>query len=262
MKSVISAFLKHLWALPRWRLEALSLACPADLPCSSLQAFCPGHRLLHSLLPDDISGRPVLSQAPGRLTLHHPHRRYPEGRGVNCKHRCSQVEREVAVSSTLWGPFWGLCPRHPGHVVSVEQRGLSVGCVTLHTALDFVLPVQDCLFETGIFCVFGPVLGTQIPPGPFLLLVHMMLVRQGVEVQSMDSGASQAGVYISIHHHSSHTSCVPLAKSFKSSVGKQRRKSKDLFRGCLECSHTWKLPGMVIITWHECDKLGGPCPES
>ncbi|VCX40594.1 unnamed protein product, partial [Gulo gulo] len=47
------------------------------------KALCPGHRLLLTLLPDDVSGRPALCPAPGGLPLHHPHRRYLGGeRGV------------------------------------------------------------------------------------------------------------------------------------------------------------------------------------
>ena len=79
---------------PLWHWSAC-----ADLPYCSPQAFCPGHRLLLALLPDDISGRPVFGPAPRGLPLHHPHRRYLGG------------ERDVGVwgplSLTLQESFWG-----------------------------------------------------------------------------------------------------------------------------------------------------------
>lgn len=39
------------------------------------QDFRAGHWIFHPVLPDDLPGRAVLSQAPGGLPLHHPHRR-------------------------------------------------------------------------------------------------------------------------------------------------------------------------------------------
>lgn len=37
------------------------------------QDFRAGHWIFHAVLPDDIPGRAVLSQAPGGLPVHHPH---------------------------------------------------------------------------------------------------------------------------------------------------------------------------------------------
>lgn len=71
----------------------------------SLQALCPGHRLLHSLLPDDVFGGPVLRPAPGGFTLHHPHRRYLEG-----KENQQEVRGELPLSSARVAGFLGLWP--------------------------------------------------------------------------------------------------------------------------------------------------------
>lgn len=49
------------------RLTPALLSLPQD--------FRAGHWIFHPVLPDDLPGRAVLSQAPGGLPLHHPHRR-------------------------------------------------------------------------------------------------------------------------------------------------------------------------------------------
>lgn len=39
---------------------------------SSPQDICAGHWIFHSVLLNDVTGRAVLSQAPGGFALHHP----------------------------------------------------------------------------------------------------------------------------------------------------------------------------------------------